>query len=129
MVATRKRSDSEEVRPVTPEWQAKVRAELDARPRGAHSQPAKAVDASTGQISELLAERDHKEARYSRLVAKVDRFFGWSRDIDEIRHLLEGLDDDSKNVLRALKRLEPDQRRAAAAFLLQMAKAVGNDKG
>jgi len=126
MVVARK--PPEEVQPVTPEWQRKVRRELDRQPRGAYSRLADALGVSTGQISELLAEREDKEVRYSRLVARVDRFFGWSQDTQEIRYLLDGLDEEGKTILRALKSMEPEQRKAAAAFLLSMSKTGANDK-
>lgn len=124
MVVARK--PPEEVLPVTPDWQRKVRRELDGQPRGAYTRLAEAIGASAGQISELLTEREEKEVRYSRLVAKVDRYFGWVNDTVEIRALIEGLDEESKTILRALKLMDADQRKAAAAFLLTIRPSNAN---
>jgi hypothetical protein len=70
LVAARK---PELTHPVTAEWKAAVRKELEARPRGALTRLAEAIGASTGQVTEMLAE----DAKYSRYVARVNKYFGW----------------------------------------------------
>lgn len=111
---------------VTPEWQVKVRKALDEMPRGAYTKLAKFANASTGQISELLASRD-REARWSRLVPKVNEFLGWSTDAEEVNHLVNVLGDDAKGALLALRDLHPEQRKAAIVFLRTMSKPA-NDR-
>ncbi len=112
---------------VTPEWQAKVRKALDEMPRGAYTRLAKFVGISTGQISELLAERD-REARWSRFVPKVNQFLGWSTDTNEVNHLVDVLGADAKDALLALRDMSPEQRKAAIGFMRTFAKPANDQE-
>lgn len=122
MVAARKH---EYRYPVTPEWRAAVRRELDARPRGALSRLAEAIGASTGQVTDMLSD----ESQYSQYVAKVNKYFGWpdptpplaSKDVAEIQYLIDAIGQDGRDLLRALKDMPREERMAYVRLILLQA--------
>lgn len=112
--------------PITPEWRAAVRRELDKRPRGALTRMAEALGASTGQVAEMLAE----DSAYSKYVGAVNKYFGWpeptpplmSADVQELTYLLEAIGPEGRDVLHALKSMSREERQAYVRALALSAK-------
>lgn len=121
----KKAPEPDVVLPVTAEWRQRVRDELAARPRGAQAELARAIDCPTGHLTELLADDDApKTARYSRYVEPINRYFKWpsmmplSQDTAELQHLIDGLDVEAKDLLRALREMSGDERKAMIALIM-----------
>jgi hypothetical protein len=102
--------------PISPEWRAAVRRELDKRPRGAMTRLAEAIGASTGQVAEMLSE----DSEYSRYVGAVNKYFGWpeptpplaSQDVQELTYLLAQIGPEGRDLLHALKAMSKEERLA-----------------
>jgi hypothetical protein len=124
--------------PVTPEWKAGVRAELEKRGRGSHAWLAREIRCSSGELSELLGP----DSKYSDLVAPIHKVFGWkmpapplpgSPDVLELDYLVEKakLGDEERvllvSVIDALRDDASPDRRVAAMALLKLLRSAQND--
>lgn len=112
--------------PITPEWRAAVRRELDKRPRGALTRMAEEIGASTGQVTEMLAD----DSAYSKYVGAVNKYFGWpeptpplmSADTQELAYLIATIGPDGRELLHALKAMTKEERQAYVRVLTLGAK-------
>ena len=101
MVKSSKTNNGDHSYPITDEWRAAVRRELDRRGRGAQAELAKAVGCSTGTLADLLNTPAH---RTSNLVTGIHKFLGWpaptppivSRDTGELRLIYDLMSDGER---------------------------------
>lgn len=95
----------------TPEWRARVQAELATRPRGEQARIVEYVQRwyprfSTGTLSGLLAEDERPgQHRYSRYIPLINRYL-WPHE--------SPLDEE---LLEILRKMDPAEQRALAEFL------------
>lgn len=113
----------------TPEWRERVNNELEKRGRGAQADlhrhlKAKYPRLSTGHLAETLGPDEKPgQRRYTQYRRDIDEYL-WPRlmpltpDTNEIRYLLDGLEDADKDLLRLIKDMDRDAQRKLAEFLL-----------
>lgn len=105
--------------PLTPEWKARVREELDRRGRGAFTRLAKEIGIPTAKLANILGT----DQQTSTLVARINKELGWaaplppstSRDAGELQHIYQRLDaSQRKLILDAADLVDHDEDAAHA---------------